>query len=218
MHTDKSIKKILLLLIVLCTLSGCTKIDNNLDSLIDAVSLNTKVPANTASTSYELFIPTGVKQSSDSEYNQKFKIRNRYIYLYVDTISYFYKNETNNKSTASYSYYYKELNVDDRTGYIGINQIEEDLYYCEIVFNYSKIEFYSNMEDLNTLLANSLIIIKSIKYNDQLISVELDNKIKDGRELKYELDSPKDSKSTFSDYIQEFVPKEEPKVELPKDD
>ena len=62
-----------------------------------------------------------------------------------------------------------------------------------------------------------MIIIKSVKFNDSLIKMELDSNVSDGRELKYELDSPKDSESTFSDYLQEYVPKEEEKVELPED-
>ena len=218
MHTDKRIKKIILLIIILFSLSSCTKISNNVDGIVNAIMINNKLHANTASTSYELYIPTGVKQITDNEYNQKLKIKNRYVYLYVDTISYYYKNNLNYKSTENYNYYYKELNLNNKTGYVGINKIEEDLYFCEIVFNYSKIEFYSNLEDLNTILANSLIIVKSIKYNDNLISVELESNISDGREVKYELDSPKDSKSTFSDYLQEFVPKEEQKIELPKED
>lgn len=218
MHTDRCFKKIILLVVLLLSLSGCTKINDNIDETVDAVMKYNNTSVNTASTSYELFIPTGVKQSIDNEYNQKFKIKNRYVYLYVDTISYYYKNTLNYKSSNNYNYYYKELNINNKVGYIGIEKQEDDLYFCEIIYNYSKIEFYSNLEDLNTILANSLIIIKSIKYNDSLISVELESNTKDGRELKYELDSPKDSKSTFSDYIQEFVPKEEPKIELPKED
>ena len=67
------------------------------------------------------------------------------------------------------------------------------------------------------VVANALIIQKSIKFNDELIGVELENRTSDGRELKYELDSPKDTESTFSDYLQEYVPEEEVEVELPED-
>ena len=45
--------------------------------------------------------------------------------------------------------------------------------------------------------------------------MELESNVSDGRELKYELDSPKDSESTFSDYLQEYVPDEVEEVELP---
>ncbi len=107
--------------------------------------------------------------------------------------------------------------MNGKTGYIGVNKVEDDLYFCETVYNYSKIEFYSNSEDLPYILANTLMMQKSIKYNDNLISMELDSNDSDGRELKYELDSPKDSESTFSDYLQEYVPEEEPEVTLPEE-
>ena len=210
-------KKFIFFIIIILLLSGCTKITDNLDEVVNATIIDSKLPANTVSTGYELYIPTGVKQVKDRSNNQKFKIKNRYIYLYVDMISYYYKNMLNYKNTNDYDYYYKELTFGDKNGYIGIKQVEDDLYYTVIVYNYSKIEFYSDKEDLKTILANSLIIIKSIKFNDNLIKMELDKNVSDGRELKYELDSPKNTESTFSDYLQEYVPKEETKVELPED-
>ena len=210
-------KKFIFFVIIVLLLSGCTKINKNLDEVVDATMTNSKLPANTVSTGYELYIPTGVKQVVDSNYNQKFKIRNRYIYLYVDTVSYYYKNMLNYKNISDYDYYYKELNLNGKTGYIGIKKTEENMYFCEVVFNYSKVEFYSDIEELPLILANTLIIQKSIKYNDNLIKMELESNISDGRELKYELDSPKNSESTFSDYLQEYVPEEEPEIELPED-
>ena len=209
-------KKIIFLIVISLLITGCTRITNNLDEVVDAVMNNNKLPANTVSTGYELYIPTGVKQVTDNNYNQKFKIKNRYIYLYVDTISYYYKNMLNYKSAEDYDYYYKQLRLEDKTGYIGIRKAD-DLYYVEVVYNYSKVEFYADEEELPLILANALIIQKSIKFNDNLISVELDSDISDGRELKYELDSPKDSESKFSQYLQEYVPEEEPEVELPED-
>ena len=65
------------------------------------------------------------------------------------------------------------------------------------------------------MLANVLIIQKSIKYNDNLISTKLNGETNEGREVKYQLDSPKDSKSTFSDFLQEYVPEKTEEVELP---
>ena len=210
-------KSFVFLVIFALLLSGCTKITNNLDEVVSATMVNSKLNANTVSTGYEIYIPTGVKQVIDSDYNQKFKIKDRYIYLYVDTVSYYYKNILNYKTNNDYSYYYKELNLDGKTGYIGVNKVEDNLYFCEVVYNYSKVEFYANNDDLPYILANALIMQKSIKYNDSLISMDLESNVSDGRELKYELDSPKDSESTFSDYLQEYVPQEEPEVTLPEE-
>ena len=162
-------KLMFLLLICLLITTGCTELTSDVEQVVNVAMASDKVSANTVSTGYELYIPIGVKQVVDSEYNQKFKIDNRYIYLYVDTISYYYKNALNYKAVDSYNYYYKELSLNNKTGYIGINKVEDDLYFCEIVYNYSKSEFYSDLRDLPDILANVLIIQKSIKYNDSLI-------------------------------------------------
>lgn len=208
-------KKLIFLAVIILLVTGCTKITNNLDEVVNAVFESNKTLVNTVSTNYELYIPMGVKQENDTDYNQKFKIKNRYVYLYVDTISYFYKNMLNYKTNNDYNYYFKELNYNNKTGYIGIDKVETDQYYVQIVYNYSKIEFYSDYEDLPFVLANSLIMQKSIKFNDSLISMQLDTNSSEGRELKYQLDRPKDAASTFSDFLQEYVPEEENEVELP---
>lgn len=215
MHKEKFV----FFVVVILLLSGCTKITNNLDEVIDATMVNSKQSVNTVSTGYELCIPTGVKQVFDSKYNQKFKIKNRYVYLYVDTISYYYKNMLNYNKENSYNYYYRELNLNGKTGYIGINKTEDNLYFVEIIYNYSKMEFYTDLDDMPLILANCLIMQKSIKYNDSLISLEINDNINEGREITYELDGPADNKSTFSDYLQEYVAEEEEEneIELPED-
>ena len=208
-------KRFILLIITLLILTGCTKIDSNVDNIVNATMTKEISDVNTGSTSYELYIPAGVIQLVDNEYNQKFMIRNTHIYLYVDTISYYYKNSLNYKNLDSYNYYYKEINLNNKTGYIGIDKLDDGSFFVSIIYNYSKIEFYSSYEDLPIIMSNSLIIIKSIKYNDNLIKMELDEVTSDGREIKYELDKPEDSKSTFSQYLQEYVELEEEEVVLP---
>ena len=208
-------KSFIFLVVMVLLMTGCTRITNNLDIVVDNVISGNNIKTNTVSTRYELYMPIGVRQVLDSEYNQKFKIGNRYIYLYVDTVSYYYKNNLNFNSPDNYNYYYKEINNNGKTGYIGINKVDNDLYYAEIVYNYSKGEFYASLEELPLVLANELIIQKSIKFNDSLIAMELDSDMMDGREVKYQLDSHKKDKSTFSDFLQEYVPEEENEVELP---
>lgn len=207
--------KVILLVIIALILTGCTKVDSNLDNIVNATMTKEINNVNTVSTGYELYIPMGVIQLVDNEYNQKFMIRNTHIYLYVDTISYYYKNSLNYKNLDSYNYYYKEINLNNKTGYIGIDKLDDGSFFVSIIYNYSKIEFYSSYEDLPIIMSNSLIIIKSIKYNDNLIKMELDEVTSDGREIKYELDKPEDSKSTFSQYLQEYVELEEEEVVLP---
>ena len=104
-------KRVILLIIIALALTGCTKIDSNIDNIINATMTKDVRNVNTGSTSYKLYIPMGVIQLVDNEYNQKFKIRDTHVYLYVDTISYYYKNGLNYKNEESYNYYYKEVFV-----------------------------------------------------------------------------------------------------------
>ena len=208
-------KKVILLVIFALMLTGCTRLDNNIDNIVSATMTKEIGFVNTVSTGYELYVPIGVLQENDSEYNQKFKIRDIYVYLYVDTVSYYYKNNLNHKSSEDYNYYYKDINLNDKSGYIGIKKIDDDSYFTEIVYNYSKIEFYSNYYDMPFMISNSLMILNSIKFNDNLIRLDLDVASNDGREVKYELDKPEDSGSTFSQVLQEYVEPEKTDVVLP---
>ncbi len=208
-------KRFVLLIIIALVLTGCTRIDNNVDNIVNATMSKDINKVNTVSTSYKLYIPMGVIQLVDNEYNQKFKIKDTHVYLYVDMISYYYKNNLNYKFTGDYNYYYKEIVLNDKTGYIGVNKLNDDSFFVEIVYNYSKMEFYTSYEDMPVVIANSLIIINSIKYNDNLIKIQLDDTSGDGREVTYELDKPDDSESTFSQFLQEFVDEEKTEVVLP---
>ena len=208
-------KMSMLLIIMTLLLAGCTKIDSNIDNIIDATMADEIKNVNTVSTGYELYLPQGVIQLVDDEYNQKFKIRDTYVYLYVDTVSYYYKNDLNYKADGNYNHFYKEINLNGKTGYVGVNKQDDGSFFVEIVYNYSKIEFYASDRDVPVVIANSLMIINSIKYNDNLIKIKLDKTTNDSREVKYELDKPKDSKSTFSQFLQEFVGEEQTEVVLP---
>lgn len=203
----------LILVIFLLMLTGCTRLDNNIEEIVDVV-LNTEQNVNTVSTNYKIHVPNGFIQLEDNDYNQKFKFKDRYIYLYVDTISYHYKNHTNYENTKTFTYFYKTLNYQNKTGYIGIDQPEPDLFYVKIVYNYAKIEFFSDQENLSLMVANSLIIINSIKYNDKLISTSLgDDKIA-GKDIKYELTTPEGTVSSFNDALQQYVIEEEEQEEV----
>jgi len=208
-------KRLLLVLVFALVLTGCTKIDSNIDTIVNATMSKEIKNVNTVSTGYELYIPMGVIQLVDNQYNQKFKIRDTHVYLYVDTISYYYKNSLNYKSNDNYNHYYKEINLNGKTGYIGVNKLDDGSYFVSIVYNYSKIEFYASEEDLPMIMANSLIILNSVRYNDNLIKMELDESNKTGTELKYEIDKPADSESTFSQFLQEYVDDEKEEVILP---
>ena len=207
-------KGLVLLVITILLLTGCTKIDNNMDNVLSAIMSNEVNKVNTVSTGYQLYIPMGVMQLDDNEYNQKLKIRDTHVYLYVDTVSYYYKNSLNYAGEKDYNYFYKEILLNDKSGYIGINKLDEDNYFVKIVYNYAKIEFYANDTDLSFVTANSLIILNSIIYNDNLIKLELSDDYSSFGDIEYELDKPEGSENSFSQFLQEYVYEEESESDM----
>jgi len=209
-------KLFIFLVITILLLTGCTRIDNNIDNILSSIMSEEVNKVNTVSTGYQLYIPMGVMQLDDNEYNQKLKIRDTHVYLYVDVVSYYYKNNLNYVKDDEYNYFYKEILNNKKSGYIGINKLEDDNYFVKIIYNYSKIEFYAEYSDLSYITANSLIILNSIKFNDSLIKLELSTDYSAFGEIEYELDKPEGSKSTFSQFLQEYVSDEdEEEMELP---
>jgi len=201
-------KKLIICLLFL--LLGCKRIDNN-DNYIEYVynCLNNKSEiTNNVSLGYKYYVPRGVKKIHDYDYNQVFLNKDTKIYLYVDIISYFYEEELSiNKSDDSY--YYSKF-TEDGNGYIQIDK-DSGEYFVTIVYNYARIEFYSTEDDLSENITLSSIILNSIKYNDVVIERILDGDLGEFSEFNYELDSPEDANSNFSQILEEYVQKDEDK-------
>lgn len=211
-------KKTFILLMVLVLCVGCTRIDNieNKDLIIDAVFENTAKSANTTSLGYKYYLPLGVKKVYDKDYNQKFKIDNNFIYLYVDIVSYYYKNSLNFSDASTDADYYKEINNNGKTGYIKIQKEDNDNYYIKIIYNYAKVESYVKRTEINKILTNSMIILDSIDYNETLIKNIIDNEYSIGVDKEYKIDKPEDAESKFSEYLSEAAAEEEVIPDLPE--
>ena len=207
---------ILLLMLVLCV--GCTRIDNieNLDLIVDTVLKNNDKPANTTSLGYKYYLPMGMTKIYDKDYNQKFKIDNNYIYLYTDVVSYYYENTLNFDETNQNSYYYKKINNNNKTGYIKITKNEDNTFYTKIIYNYAKVEANVEKEDINKILAYSMIVLDSIEYNNSLIKNLIDSEYAIGNDKEYKINKPEDAESKFSEYLSEYVEGEEEVPDLPE--
>ncbi len=89
-------KKIVLLLIIVSLMTGCTSINNNdLGLIIDEEVNSSLVLANQVARGYKYYLPKGVMIKEDNDYNQKFMLLDTSMYMYVDIVSYYYKNELN---------------------------------------------------------------------------------------------------------------------------
>lgn len=201
-------KKILILCTLLILCVGCTRIDNVEDYkiIIDDIIKNENISSNTTSMGYKYYLPIGVTKVYDKDYNQKFKYEDVYLYLYVDAVSYYYRNPLNFNDNEG-DFYYKISNG-EKMGYVLIKQ-EEDNYFLKIVYNYAKIETYVSKDLLNDVIANSMIIVNSIDYNDNLIKKILEDEYYSSTAEEYKIKKPDTAISKFSEYLSEYVAEEE---------
>lgn len=206
-------KTILLLTLILCV--GCTRIDNIEDYgiIIDKIINNNYNNQNTTSLGYTYYLPLGVSKVYDKDYNQKLKTEDTFMYLYVDAVSYYYQNNLNLlKESSNNNYYYKEIEKDNKKGYVVITNEENNIYFIKIVYNYAKIESYVPKTKIESTLANSMIILNSINYNDNLIKKLLEEEHDLGVDKEYKIDKPTDATSKFSEYLSEYVEEKESTV------
>lgn len=199
------------LMMVLILLVGCSRIDvntENYDEVIEQVWKGEDSCVNEVSIGYQYYLPRSVQLLENNDYNQIFKVGNDKIYLYVDIVSYYYESDLSFSSRLDDSYYYSLLGDD---GYVQIAK-EDGLYYIEIVYNYAKIEVYSEKTNLVSNLINSLVIVKSIEYNETMIESLVKDNSASTSEIGYELDGPSNENS-FSSYLEEYIVEDEEEKE-----
>lgn len=204
-------KKKFLLLMVLLLCIGCTRINNNnnYNVIVNEVIKNSNNIYNTNSLGYKYYLPFSINKVYDKDYNQIFKVNDTYMYLYVDVISYYYKNNLNlDDKDSSDCYYYYKINNNNKTGYIKITK-DKDKYFMKVVYNYAKIETYVEEYELADILSYSMIILNSINYNDNLIEKIIQDDYYSSSFKEYKIKKPEDAESKFSEYLSEYVGEED---------
>lgn len=213
-------KKKFLLIMVLLLCASCTRVnDKNYDDIVMNVTRNNSNIYNTTSLGYKYYLPLGVSKVYDKDYNQKFKVNDVYMYLYVDIVSYYYKNNLNlSDSDINNCYYYSPIKSDDnKTGYVKITKEDDNKYFIKIVYNYAKIESYVNDYEISNILSYSMIILDSISYNDKLVENILLEEYYSSSSKEYKIKKPENTESKFSEYLSEYVADEESKIpDLPE--
>lgn len=169
-------KKIILLCVCVCLLTGCVSIKkDNLNNIIQK-ALNSHVKVrNVNRNGYRYYIPRGLNITTSNNFNEIITNNQYSFYLYVDIVSY------NNKTNFAYNinnkaYYSEAFSKDDKKGFIEINNYKKDKYIIEIMYNYAKIEVVGYEEDINNIVAYAIVILSSITYNDSVIANYLSNK------------------------------------------
>ncbi len=196
-------KRIVLLLCLVVLLTGCnikTINDDNIDTIIDSVLTKDIDLANSYFTGYKYYLPRGLKLVNKKEYNAKLVSGGNSYYLFVDVIAYYNKVET--KFTPSNGYYSKELNYNNKKGYIEITEYK-DLYFVEIMYNYAKIEALVAEDDLNSTIINSCYVLSSIEFNDKVIETLIGENVLDYKETIYDIFGPHKDADDFLNFDEE---------------
>lgn len=167
------IKKIVLSLLLILFVTGCSKVnDMTYDEIINNFATS-KNSANTYRRGYKYFLPKGVSLNyAGANYAILDSSDNYYYYLFIDLIGYINKTEINTTKTSNYIYS-KVFNCDNKIGYIYIKNAENDKYMIEIMYNYAKIELMVDSKNVKESIINSTSILKSIVYDDKVIEALL---------------------------------------------
>lgn len=165
-------KKILLLCLLL---TGCSivRIDtSSIDTITDVVLSKNNSLYNQVGKGYKYYVPRGVSYINSNNNNDTLYSNGNYYYLYIDIVSYYKKIEKDYQINKD-AYYSKIIDINNKKGYLEINQ-NNDLYFIEFMYNYAKIEALTTKEKINDIVLNASYILSTIKFNDNVIKIMLD--------------------------------------------
>lgn len=173
----KSVKMILVSLVVLLLFTGCSIEDisnNNILKNIDIILSKNIKYSNTNAIGYQYYLPSGINVRRTNDFNQELYSNGVTYYLYADAVSYYYKIDEE-YNTFDKAYISKSLSYNGKKGYIEVNK-QDDEYFVEIMFNYAKIETLVPKYKLNETISNICYILSSVKYNDKIVETLIGNK------------------------------------------
>lgn len=184
-------KKITILLLSILLFTGCTVVRINtksIDNILNVVLSKNNKLYNRVGKGYKYYVPRGVTYIDTSDLNDKLYSDGNYYYLYIDAVSYFYK--TKNDYIENNNAYYSKKIEGKKEGYLEINKIGSK-YKIDFFYNYSKIEAIVEKKDIEKVVLNASYILSTVKFNDNIIELMLNNDYFTNKEEKYERFTPK---------------------------
>lgn len=196
-------KKIIILILSITLLCGCTKIDNNnIEQIINKVISSKSNKANQYKNGYKFYLPSNLVIDKINERNIVFRENDLKYYMFVDIVSYYHKVE-NSYIVKENTYMSKLINYDNKSGYIEIN-VKNNKYLIEIMYNYAKIEVKVDSNDIAKAIANSLIILSSVEYNDDIIGNLLEEDVLNYSEESFNIFETNSNDSNFLKVVEEY--------------
>ena len=180
-------KKLILIFLLSFILFGCKAIqDMSIDEVIDNSIQNSVKVYNKYRRGYKYFLPKGLDTVGTNEFNEVIAYKNYKLYLYVDVVSY-YNKIIDIYEPNKVSYISKQINYEDKYGYVEVNQLKTGKYFIEIMYNYAKIEVIVNEKDFNLVISNSLSVLNSIKFDTNILKLLLDEETSKFKEYEYDI-------------------------------
>jgi hypothetical protein len=196
-------KKIILLTILLISLTGCVNINStSIENLVSTIKQSKLSLTNEYRNGFTYYLPVNMNVLSSDKANEVLTDGNYNYYLYADMISFYNKTSFDYKENKIS---YKSLNLKDdkASGYLEINQ-KNDKYLIEIMYNYAKIEVMVDKDKINEAISNSLIVISSIKFNEDIIENMLGKNVLSFSEEEFNIFETNSSTSNFLEIEKEF--------------
>ena len=191
-------KKVLLVIALIFLLSGCVNVnDLTYDEIVQNFA-TTSFRTNTYRTGYKYYLPRGMQVEDSKLFNEVLEDGQNTYYLYVDAVSYLNKVKYDYKINSN-SIYSSGIKNGDYFGYVEINLKENDKYLVEIMYNYAKIEVIVDENDINGVMLSAISILKSIVYNDSVITNLLEDNVLNYAEEEFDIFN---NNSNDSDYIE----------------
>ena len=195
-------KKIVILLLLLITGCSVVRIDtSSIDNIVSVILSKNNKLYNQVGQGYKYYIPRGVSYIESNELNDTLYFNGNYYYLYIDVVSYYFKEDINYEVNDSL-YYSKAINNKNGKGYLEVKELD-GMYYVEFFYNYAKIEAIVNKENLNDTILNASYILSTIKYNSNTIELMLKDDYFTNRAGKYNEYSSNEDSNKFQIMIDE---------------
>ena len=196
-------KKLIIFIISIFILTGCTNINKtNIDTITKNITESKIKLNNEYRTGYIYYLPTNLNVIKSTKMNEIIVGNNQKYYLFVDLVGYYYQKEITHENNPN-AYYQKEFIYDNKKGFIEIN-VKNQKYLIEIMYNYAKIELIVDKNNINEAVANSLIILSSIKFNKDIIENMMGEDILNFSEEKFSIFDTNTKDSNFLEYVQEY--------------
>lgn len=198
-------KKIWIVGVMVLLLTGCTvvRIDTqSIDTTVNVVLSKPNTLYNRIGKGYKYYVPRGVTYIDTNELNDKLYSNGTYYYLYVDAISYYYKKDITYKENTK-AYYSRSIQTNGKKGYLEINKIDKDKYFIEFLYNYAKIEAIAPKSEINAVILNASYILSTVKFNNNVVKLMLNDNYFINKEEKYDVFSTKKKSNYFLEYVED---------------